>query len=98
MPQQDQHAGELNHAEEVKAVAFPSYQQPSMILQPGEEPFDFPAPSVTSQLAPVLACRPRSAKPVRSNQLDAVFLQQSMVEFIAVVALVGDYSLRLRSN
>jgi hypothetical protein len=49
MSQQDQHASELNHAEEVCSVAFPSAGDASKILQPSEQPFNFPAAPIAAQ-------------------------------------------------
>jgi len=37
MPQEDQHATELNHAKKVSGVTFPTAADPTKGLQPGEQ-------------------------------------------------------------
>ncbi len=48
MPQQDQHAAELNHAEEVNSTSLPTASQATVVLEPCKESFYFPAPEVCS--------------------------------------------------
>lgn len=43
MPQEDDKAAELQHAEEVGLVIFPSTDQSTEIVEPSEEPLDSPA-------------------------------------------------------
>jgi hypothetical protein len=45
---EDEKASEVNEAEEVFDVVFPSRDQSAVVLHPGEEPLDFPAPSVSA--------------------------------------------------
>jgi hypothetical protein len=45
-------AREVDKAEEVLDAESPSRDKPPEVVHPGEEPFHFPAPPVTSQLAP----------------------------------------------
>jgi hypothetical protein len=42
MPQQDDEAAELEHAEEVGFVIFPAADQSAEIVEPSEEALDFP--------------------------------------------------------
>jgi hypothetical protein len=73
-------AGELHESEEVFDVVFPSRDEPSEVVHPGEEPFDLPSFLVAAELAPVLGLAPVAA--VRGDHLDAVFLLEPLVEFV----------------
>ena len=64
-------------------------------MQPGKEPFDFPAAAVTPQFATILSCFPRAVGFVRCDQMNAVFFLQTLVERITVVSGVADHGLRL---
>ena len=55
------------------------------LVQPGEEPFHFPAPKVAAQFPSILAFA--SALPVRG---DVVFFGELLVERVRVVSLVAD--------
>lgn len=57
-------------------------------MQPGEEPFHFPAPKVAAQFPSILAFA--SALPVRGDQFDVVFFGELLVERVRVVSLVAD--------
>ena len=48
MPQQDDKAAELEHAEEIGFVIFPAANQSAEIVEPGKEAFDFPTPAVAT--------------------------------------------------
>ena len=52
--QQDQHGSQVNHAEEVCSVALPSAGDASKVLQPGEQPFNFPAAPIAAQRSSIL--------------------------------------------
>ena len=71
-PEEDNEAGELNEAKEVLWMIFPSDEDPTLPLDPGEEAFDQPAPQEASQAAPVLRRRLRSVRAVRRDHLDAI--------------------------
>ena len=71
-PKEDNEAGELNEAKEVLWMIFPSDEDPTLPLDPGEEAFDQPAPQEASQAAPVLRRRFRSVRAVRRDHLDAI--------------------------
>ena len=52
-PEEDNEAGELNEANEVLWMIFPSNEDPALPPDPGEEAFDQPAPHEASQAAAV---------------------------------------------
>ena len=54
MPQEDNEAAELEHAEEIGFVIFPAADESAEIVEPGKEALDFPAPTVATQFAAVL--------------------------------------------
>ena len=76
-------------------MTFPTCQQAPEVLQPGEEPLDFPSAFVTPQFSPVLAVRSCAITTVRGNQLDSVPLGKKIVQRVAVIALIGNQSFRL---
>ena len=49
MPQQNQHAAKLNHAQEISGVALPSVAEAAEVLQPGEQSLDLAAPDAAPQ-------------------------------------------------
>src|ERR1039457_5563589 len=68
-------------------------QDTTKVLQPSEQPLDFPAALVTAQCPTVLRDRANSIGSVRSDQLDSLLLQLG-IKFVAVVGLVPDQSFR----
>ena len=90
--QQDADASELDEAAEVLGVVLLSGDQAPEVLQPGEEPLDLPTPHVASQGSAVLGS-PTPTRWLGSDHLDASFLQETLIEVIAVVGLVADQSL-----
>jgi hypothetical protein len=54
MPEQDLHATQTHHAEEVLEVVLPTDDQPTKVMQPGKESFHSPTPAVAAQRATVL--------------------------------------------
>src|SRR5271163_4594355 len=92
MPQEDQRTSELNHAEEVSGIAFPAAGESTEVLEPGEEPFDFPAPQVSAQRSTILSSFPLA--PVWRDHFDAVSLPKPLVQWIAVVGLIANQALR----
>ncbi len=75
-------------------MTFPTHHQSSEVLQPGEEPLDFPAALVPPELAPVLAVRSCAITTVRCDQFDSL-LGKLIVQSITVISLVGNQSFRL---
>src|SRR5216684_3487439 len=76
MPQEDDEAAELKHAEEVSFVIFPAADESAEVVEPGEKALDFPA-------AVVLVGR---------DEPNAVFLPQALVQRVAVVGAVADHA------
>ena len=90
MSGQHVYAGELDESEEVFDVVFPSRDESSQVVHPGEEAFDLPALFVAAKPAPVL--RFASVAAVRGDPLDAVFILELPVELVRVVRLVPNQS------
>ena len=98
MSQQDQHAGKLNHAEKITAMTFPTHQQAPEVLQPGEQPLDFPPAFVTPEFSSVLAVRSGAIATMRCDQLDAVLLGQKIIQRVAVISPIRNQAFRLRGH
>jgi hypothetical protein len=94
MPQKDDEAAELEHAEEIGFMIFPTGHQAAKVVQPGEKAFDFPAMAVAAQLATILCAFSAPIVLVRCDESDAMILPQALVERIAVVGAVTNHSLR----
>src|SRR3989442_8837115 len=76
-------------------MTFPTHQQASEVLQPGEEPVDLPAAFVTPEFSPVLAVPSGAITTVRGDQLDAVPLGKPIDHCVAVISLIANQSFRL---
>jgi hypothetical protein len=98
MSRENNEAGELKHAEEVGFLMFPAADESAEVVKPSEEALDFPAAAVTTQFAAVLGVLPAAIVLVGRDEPDAVFLQQVLVERIAVVGAVADHSFWLGSR
>ena len=92
MPQEDNEASELEHAEEIAFVIFPAADESAEIVEPGEEALDFPAPTVAAQFATVLGALAAAVVLVGRDEADAVFLSESLIERVAVVGAVTDHA------
>ena len=97
MPQENNKAAELKHAEEIGFVIFPAADQSAKVVKPGEEALDFPAAAVAAQFAAVLSAFPAAIELVRCDEPDAMLLPKALVQWIAVVGAVTDHSFRLGS-
>ena len=75
-------------------MTFPTHQQAAEVLQPGEEPLDFPPAFVTSEFSPVLPMPAGAITTMRCDQLDSVLLGQLIDHRIAVISLIANQSLR----
>ena len=71
-------------------MPFVSRNEPAVVVEPREQSFDFPAPSVSSQRPAVLGCGSLAAPSVRTDHLDPTFAPQPIVERIAVVGSIAD--------
>jgi hypothetical protein len=76
-------------------MTFPTHQQAPEVLQPCEQPLDFPPAFVTPEFAPVLAVRSCAITTMRCDQLDSVLLGKKIVQSVAVIPLVSNQSFRL---
>ena len=65
-------ACEMDEAEEVFDVVFPSCNESSEVVHPGKEPLNLPSFAIAAQLASILGSV-FSSTSVRRDQLDAVF-------------------------
>ena len=74
MPQQDQDAGELDHAKEVGCVVLPTGDHAAIVMQPSKQTLDVTAAPVTPQRASVLRRGPAATQVVRRDQFHAVLL------------------------
>src|SRR5271157_1017770 len=92
MPQEDDEAAEMEHAEEVGLVIFPAGDQSAEVMEPGEEPLDFPAAAVAPQFPAVLGALAPAIVFMGRDELDAMFLPQALVQRIAVVGAVADHA------
>src|ERR1700687_1096130 len=92
MSREDDEAAELEHAEEVGLVIFPAADEWAEVVEPSEEPLDFPAAAIAAQFAAVLGGRPAAIVIVGRDEPDAVFLPQALVQRIAVVGAVANHS------
>ena len=92
MPQEDDEAAEMKHSEEVGFVVFPAADETAEVVEPGEEALDLPAAAVAAEFPAVLGVLPAAIVLVRSDEPDAMFLPEALVEWIAVVGAVADYS------
>ena len=73
-------------------MVFPTCRNPSVVLEPGEEPLDLPASSVSPEFSPILCFRLLPVHLVRSNHIDTQ-LCQFIIQRVTVVSLVADNSL-----
>ena len=97
MSREDNEAAELKHAEEVSFLMFPAADESPEVVEPSKEALDFPAAAVTTQFATVLGVLPAAIVLVGRDKPDTVFLQQALVQRVAVVGAIADHSFRLGS-
>lgn len=81
-------ARQMDEAEEILDVVFPSGNEAAEVVHPGEQPFHFPPPSVAAQLSRVLSFA--SAPSIGRNHVYAVFLRELLIERIGIVGLIAD--------
>src|SRR5450755_3071008 len=90
MPEQHLQAGEVDEAEEVLDVIFPSGDESAEVVHPGEKPLHFPSSLVAAQRASILRLAAPAA--IRRDQLDAVLFFEFLIEPIRVVGFVPNES------
>src|ERR1700691_885320 len=93
MPEEDLHATETNHAEEVLDVVLPADHQPTKMMEPSEESFHSPTSAIAAQLTTILRRRP-ALSAMGCDHLDAVTLGQVPIQTVTVVGFVADQSRR----
>jgi hypothetical protein len=82
-------ACEMDEAEEVFDVVFPSGKESAEVLHPCEEPFHFSSLAISPELASILSVLSATA-PVGCDHFDVVFGGKLLVERVRVVGLVAD--------
>jgi hypothetical protein len=93
IPEQDLHATETNHAEEVLDVVLPADHEPTKMMEPGKQSFDSPTSAVAAQRTTILRRRP-ALSAMGCDDLDAVTLGQVPIQTVTVVRFVADQSRR----
>jgi hypothetical protein len=89
MSEQQVKAGQVDEAEKVLDVVFPSSDESAEVVQPSKEPLHFPAFPITAQLAAILSSAFTSA-PIRGNQFDPVLVFERSIERVRIVGLVAN--------
>lgn len=74
-------------------MVFVAHHNSTKILQPREQPFDFPAAFVTPQFSSVLRFFSFAIRLVRRNQFNSEILRQLFVERVGVVSLIANQTL-----
>jgi hypothetical protein len=87
----------MDEAQIVADMIFPSSQDSTEVLQPGEQTFDAPTANVTAQHAPILGLGLGPVSAVWGDELD-VASGELGVESVAVVGAIADQPGRLSSN
>lgn len=88
-------ARELSEGEEQSRIPFEAGQQPAIVAQPGDGPFDFPTLTIALQHTAVLSVMSLSAAfAMRTDELDAIF-GESIPQRITVRSAVVDQSWRV---
>src|SRR5689334_873029 len=94
MSEQDQNAAQMEKAEIVLGVVLVAHHQAPEIVQPGEEPFDFPAAAVAPQRPAILGAPLRTAiAAVRCNHLCPVRTPHLFIQRVAIVSFVANQAL-----
>jgi len=82
-------AGEVDEAEEVFDVIFPSRHESAEVVHPGKKPLHLPAFSIAAELAAILSSAFSPAS-IGRDQFDSVLFSELRVERVRVVGLVTD--------
>src|SRR5258707_3586532 len=81
----------MHEAQKVFDVIFISSHQATEVVQPREQPLDFPAMPIPAQHSPVLGGISNAIAAMRRDHVDAPFLKLS-IQPVAVVGAVSDQS------
>lgn len=93
MSEKDDGASQLEEGEIVLGIVFPANDEPSKVVQPGEEAFDFPALGVATQAATVIEGGLGAATAVRGQKQD-LFFEQSLPQRVAIIGLISNEAQR----
>src|SRR3974377_1055353 len=91
MPQEEDGCGQMDKALEVLGVILVTHYQSAEVKEPGEEPFDLPAPNVTAQRSSVLRYGPLGS--VGRNHFGAIVVHQCLIQPVTVIRLVPNQPL-----
>jgi hypothetical protein len=77
-------------------MSFPASDDATVIMEPGEEPFDLPSAFKAAQRATILSARTRATHAMGRDQFDAVALRKQGIEGIAIVGPIANHARRER--
>ena len=83
----------MNKTEKIIQMIFVTNDDSSVVLYPGKESFDFPAPLVTPQLSAILRFRLLSIALMRRNQFNPERCQL-LIQRIRIIGFIADQFLR----
>src|SRR5690606_12847414 len=95
MPKQDEQAAEADEAEIVLQVPVVAHEDAAVVLQPGIEALDLPAPPIAPQRTAILRGGPAPIGPMRRDHGDAP-CGESGIQRTGVIRLVADQTRRER--
>ena len=88
MPKENHRACEVQKAGEIGGAPLIAGDESPRVLQPGKQPFDFPAAFIAAQGASILR-EVDAVGPMRGDQLDAA-VSQVLVEPVTVIGGIAD--------
>src|ERR1041384_600960 len=94
MPEEDESAGQVNEAQEILCVIFPTHHQAPKVKEPGKHPLDFPAAAKTPQAATILSAALGSPSlPMGCDHFGGKLGHHFLIQFVTVVGFVADQAL-----
>jgi hypothetical protein len=93
MPKENHRAREVQKTGEIGGAPLIACDESARVLEPGEEPFDFPPAFVAAQRATILG-EIDSRRAMRGDQFDAAGGER-LVEAVAVIGGIADEPLRI---
>src|SRR6516164_8632430 len=91
MPEEDERASEVKHAREVLQIILVTRDQPTIILEPCEQPLDLPSVTIASQEASIL--RPVRAVATMRRDHHHTGLCQFSIKLVRDVGIVANQAL-----
>ena len=88
MPKQNDRACEMEETSEIGGAPLIPGNESAIVLQPGKEPFDFPATLIATKRTPILG-EMDPIRPMRGDQFDAAG-GEGLVEAVAVIGRIAD--------